>query len=73
MTAQCHLCELAIQELEMARKSLGQPFEWEEIEIAYDDALVMRYGTTIPVLKRLDSEQELLWPFTAQQVSRFLG
>lgn len=66
-TSACHLCELAEALLEEAKLTA------ESIEIANEDALVLRYGIRIPVLKRLDTEAELNWPFTAQDILQFLA
>ena len=44
----------------------------ESVEIAEDDGLLERYGTRIPVLRREDSGAELDWPFSTDEVDRFL-
>jgi hypothetical protein len=44
-----------------------------EIDIADDDSLFQRYGLTIPVLRRTDSEAELNWPFDAPMLEVFLA
>lgn len=66
-TSACHLCELAegmLQELNLVVQT---------IEIADDDALMARYGISIPVLKRLDTQAELPWPFTIPDIVQFLS
>lgn len=65
-TSACHLCELAealLQEINLSAVS---------IEITNDDALIADYGTRIPVLKRTDTQAELDWPFTNQDILQFL-
>lgn len=68
MTEHCHLCELAEAQI----NRIYPPLFWQKTEIAYDDVLVERYGSSIPVLKRLDNEAELHWPFTAKQILEFI-
>jgi hypothetical protein len=68
MTEHCHLCELAEAQLNNIRPSLS----WQKTEIAYDEALVTRYGLSIPVLKRDDNQLELHWPFTIEQILQFI-
>ena len=65
-TSACHLCELAEALLHEAGLSA------ESIEIANEDSLVSRYGIRIPVIKRLDTQAELDWPFTSQDVLLFM-
>lgn len=66
-TEACHLCEEAeavLRQLQIAG---------DYIDIADDDELVKKYGTRIPVLQRMDTGDELGWPFDAATVIRFLG
>jgi hypothetical protein len=62
----CHLCEEA--ESVLTRENLP----WHGIEIADTDALLERYGTRIPVLRRTDNNAELDWPFDDAAVQRFI-
>ena len=62
----CHLCEEAENVLHGAGVSA------EYIDIAADDNLLERYGTRIPVLRRVDSGAELGWPFDVAAVVRFM-
>lgn len=64
-TSCCHLCEQAEEILREAG------VEAEHVDIVDDDALLEKYGTRIPVLRRAD-EAELGWPFDAAMVRRFL-
>jgi glutaredoxin len=66
-TAACHLCEDAEAILRRLGVAAGH------IDIADDDGMLEKYGTRIPVLKRLDNDAELGWPFTAADVTRFLS
>jgi hypothetical protein len=65
----CHLCETA--------RSLVQTYEplveIETINIEDDIEWVSRYGVSIPVLQRLDTEAELFWPFDEVQLTDFLS
>ncbi len=65
-TSGCHLCDEAIALLE----AIGN-VTWHEIDIADDDALLLRYGTRIPVLARSDGS-EIGWPFGATELIAFL-
>ena len=70
-TLGCHLCEEALKEIAAAHQ--GDISELESVDIADDDGLLERYGTRIPVLRRPDSGAELDWPFSADEVARFLA
>ncbi len=65
-TSFCHLCERA----EAVLHSVGVTAE--QIDIAEDDDLLERYGTRIPVVKRIDSGSELGWPFDEAELRRFI-
>lgn len=41
-------------------------------DIADNEQLLTRYGTRIPVLQRLDTKQELDWPFDTDDIAIFL-
>lgn len=68
-TSACHLCE---QALALIQAVLGETVQLREVDISGSEALFQRYGTTIPVLLRPSTGQELNWPFTAVEVLRFL-
>ncbi|OEY65025.1 glutaredoxin family protein [Marinobacter sp. X15-166B] len=70
-TAQCHLCELA--EALLVHTPMPEPVPVEVVDIAQSEALVARYGTRIPVLRRNDTGAELDWPFDAAALHAFLG
>ena len=65
-TAFCHLCD----EAKSVLQEIG--IEADIIDIADDDDLLEKYGVRIPVLKRLDTEAELGWPFDVAAVVAFL-
>lgn len=67
-TSACHLCELA----EMLLQDLGEDLRYVKMDISESDDLFERYGLLIPVLQHPDG-RELGWPFTAEQVSGFIG
>ena len=75
-TLGCHLCDVAEALLAPLLPSLseacGSDCEIECIDIADDDALLARYGETIPVLRRLNDDAELRWPFDAVGAEAFL-
>lgn len=69
-TLGCHLCELAEQQLLPLLQELPLQVEW--VDIAERTDWLERYGVRIPVLARLDTGEELNWPFTTGQVRQFL-
>ncbi|WP_394205493.1 glutaredoxin family protein [Shewanella waksmanii] len=66
-TEHCHLCEQAAEML------TGANIAFTHVDICEDNDLAERYGITIPVLQRLDTKQELGWPFDLSQIHAFLG
>ena len=69
-TAGCHLCDVARQ---IYQATLSPDFfNIREIDIADTDELVDRYGTRIPVLRRIKDDTELNWPFDQQALMDFL-
>ena len=68
-TAGCHLCELAANLISQLESTRG--IAVVEIDIVADEKLTDRYGTRIPVVSRGDTQQELSWPFTLDQLERF--
>mgnify|MGYP000038249874 CR=1 FL=1 len=65
-TTGCHLCEKAVEVLQVALQ--GQSCMLEEVDIANDDALLEQYGVRIPVLKNPKSGKEIGWPFEPEDV-----
>lgn len=64
-TSGCHLCEWAA---DLIRGAVAAPLR--VVEIADDEDLLERYGLRIPVLRRMDTGDELDWPFDAAAVRR---
>ncbi|MPR03904.1 glutaredoxin family protein [Pseudomonas sp. MAFF 212408] len=68
-TLGCHLCEIAEAEI-MPLVEHGLLVEL--VDIADPDDLTEAYGLRIPVLRRVDTGEELDWPFDTEQVVAFL-
>lgn len=68
-TAGCHLCDLALEQLQTLQQQFA--IQINSIEIGDDDALVAEYGVRIPVVKCVGNA-ELNWPFTLAQLKAFL-
>ena len=68
-TSGCHLCDQA-EALLVHCLDLSQ-VEIELIDIAQTDELVTLYGVKIPVLRCLDSQKVLCWPFDEIAVNSF--
>ena len=70
----CHLCEDGQWMLETALKEAPAiDCAVDYVDITDDAALQARYGLRIPVLHRLDVGAELDWPFTPDDILRWLG
>lgn len=66
---ECHLCQLAIDEIEaFAQPSLNVT----KLNIREDASLYHLYAMRIPVLKRDDTAQELNWPFSRNDIEHFI-
>lgn len=73
-TAGCHLCDLA-EHLIMSTVA-NAPGCLQKVDISESDALLERYGTSIPVLKAQSTAGnwlDLQWPFDQQTLIHFLG
>jgi glutaredoxin-like protein DUF836 len=64
----CHLCDLALDVLAQARVP-----DFDSVFIDDDADLEARYGERVPVLCDPESARELIWPFDAQAVARWLA
>jgi len=64
-TTGCHLCELAIDQINSFPADMN--VQLQIVEIGDDDHLVEQYGIRIPVIKFSDGS-ELNWPFTYQDI-----
>jgi len=67
----CHLCEQAVAVLQAGLRP-GDA-EVDLVDIAYEDALIERYGSRIPVLREPASGRELNWPFGSPELARFMA
>ena len=70
-TLGCHLCDEAQALLEPVCRRLGHPLMVRDI--MNDEELEHRFWDRIPVARRSDDGTELGWPFTREQVYRFLA
>jgi len=68
-TEHCHLCD----EAEMLLQTAGLGNAYRKVEIDDDPELLARYEIHIPVLKRVDDEMELYWPFGQVELAKFMG
>jgi hypothetical protein len=68
-TEYCHLCD----EAESLMLAAGLSESYEKIDIVDDPELLERYEIYIPVIQRVDNQQELFWPFKQQELAAFLS
>ena len=66
----CELCDLAQQELE--KTAYYSSLEIEMRNVRDNTQWYHYYGVRIPVLKRVDNENEIGWPFDSQMLEAFL-
>lgn len=64
----CHLCDLALAVMAEAR---APDFDSEWVDDSAE--LEARYGTRVPVLRDVQGDRELDWPFDAAAVQAFLA
>ncbi len=69
-TSHCHLCEQA--KALLLEVALEQELHWESIEITDHAILYELYEIKIPVLKRLDTDIEICWPFNEDDIKLLL-
>jgi hypothetical protein len=69
-TSYCHLCEQA--EVLLLNLNLRDNITWSKYEIMNDAETYERYEIKIPVLKRTDTNIELYWPFSEDELIVFL-
>lgn len=70
-TLGCHLCELALEEIQPCLS--GTQWLLKEVDIAEDPELLEQYGTSIPVMHIVASDKRLYWPFDRQAVAELLA
>ena len=63
----CHLCDLALEVLALARVP-----DFDSVFIDEDEALEERYGVRVPVLRNDATGLELVWPFDIAGLQSFL-
>jgi hypothetical protein len=69
-TSHCHLCEQAESLLGILTKDFD--LQWSNIEIADDSTLLELYELKIPVLRRMDNNLEICWPFTLSEITQLI-
>lgn len=69
-TSHCHLCEQA--EKLLINLQHEYEFQWEIIEISNDGDLIDQYGIRIPVIKCINTNAELNWPFTQNDIMKLI-
>lgn len=70
MTTQgCHLCDEAIEIILQVLDA--ESFTVDLVDIAFDDQLMERYATRIPVVVCPATGAELDWPFGAEQLRSY--
>lgn len=65
-TEHCQLCDEALEIVEQSLED--RDYHLEIVDISACDQLMEQYAYSIPVLKYLDNERELNWPFTDSEV-----
>lgn len=70
-TLGCHLCEEA--ELLLRHLVSVEAVEVEALDISSSEELVALYGIRIPVIKNLNTDRELGWPFDYGQLLEFVS
>lgn len=64
-TSACHLCEQAEALLEQLA------ITYQKVDIAEQEQWQARYAIKIPVLLDTQTQQELCWPFTTDDIQNF--
>lgn len=70
-TLGCHLCDEAEAILNLLKENAFD-IRWQRVEIADSDELIEQYGIRIPVLRIDEKDLEIGWPFSAEDVVRFI-
>ena len=65
----CQLCDEALELVERALE--GKDYQLEMTDISQSDELMNKYAYSIPVLKCLNSERALNWPFAEEEILAF--
>lgn len=70
-TLGCHLCEECKSVIWPVLSA--QNIQLKDVEIADDNDLFERYGLRIPVVRLDGAEEDLGWPFTSEDLLRYLS
>lgn len=66
--ARCHLCDDALALLNALEPSVAVTVT----KIDSSPVLLRRYGEKIPVVRRTDTDAELNWPFTLEELTAWI-
>lgn len=69
-TEACHLCELALEQMEQSRNY--ENCSITEIDIASDVELLRQFATKVPLVSVSGSNNYLFWPFDHYQFTQWL-
>ncbi|MDP3087147.1 MAG: glutaredoxin family protein [Methylotenera sp.] len=69
-TSHCHLCEHA--EIQLTELSKKFDIQWCVTEITNDSKLLELYELKIPVLRRMDNNMEIEWPFNLYEMIQLI-
>lgn len=69
-TTHCHLCEQA--EAILTNLKEKHSIIWQAVEISANDNLIDIYGIRIPVIKCVNNQVELNWPFTTNDILKLI-
>lgn len=70
-TSHCHLCEQA--ETILADLKDKHAISWQAVEISNEDHLTDLYGVRIPVIKCINTQAEINWPFSANDILKLIN
>jgi hypothetical protein len=70
-TSYCHLCEQA--ETLLLKLTLEHDLMWQSVDITDNANLYELYELKIPVLKRVDTDTEICWPFNEDDIKLLLS
>lgn len=72
-TEGCHLCEQAQALLQNLLLQYPTDFQIEIVDIVHSEVLIEQYGTRIPVLLKVATQEDLGWPFDEQSLLQFVA
>jgi len=68
----CHLCDEAKEFLQQLLAQRPERYQIELVDIAESEELVEQYGTSIPVVRKENFQQDLGWPFDYTDLLSFV-